>query len=199
MFPSVFNMSVGSSPEGSSPATILTKVAGAFIYVGIMMTLVTKIFSLIHVLPDQILRWVGGSQDFFGKGMEHEATGGAKQAVGSVSSAAAQGYATHRISGKEGDPGMEQIANARRQSLTNEYYATHPNGKLDEANKWVNDRMALIAPERQEDAKQTGGTSGQQSGSSAPPSGRNSDTAQTPSNDKPVQVQKSEHPKGNEP
>lgn len=106
VFPSVFNMSVGSSPEGTSAATILTKVAGAFIYVGIMMTLVSKIFSLIHILPDQILRWIGGSQDYFGRGMEQEAVGGAKQAVGSVSSAAQSGYQTHRMSGERSTAGQ---------------------------------------------------------------------------------------------
>lgn len=99
VFPAVFSMSVGSS-DAASVGGILTKVAGAFLYVGIMMTLVNKIFSLIHVLPDQILRWIGGSQDYFGRGMEQEALGGAKQAVGSVSGAAQSGYQTHRMAGE---------------------------------------------------------------------------------------------------
>ena len=43
--------------------------------------------------------------------MEHEATGGAKQAVGSVSSAAAQGFQTHKMSGEHST--ANQIEQAR--------------------------------------------------------------------------------------
>ena len=168
VFPAVFNMSVGSSGasgrEMETAGGILTKVAGAFIYVGVMMTLVTKIFSLIHVLPDQILRWIGGSQDFFGKGMEHEATGGAKQAVGSVSSAAAQGFQTHKMSGEHSTANQieqarvsEDIARAKHDGEKGESASV----TADRAEKYTQERHAeekTVADEEAKKAKETKGT-----------------------------------------
>lgn len=198
VFPSVFNMSVGSS-DTTSVGGVLTKVAGAFIYVGIMMTLVSKIFSLIHVLPDQILRWIGGSQDYFGRGMEQEATGGAKQAVASVSGAAQQGYATHRISGREGDAGEQQVAAIRREAITKEFIAANPGAKNHVVNNAVNERLKEFDPPQtaqREAPNQTGGTSGQQSGSSAQPSGQPSAPAPAQSKDAPDQEHRNEPTKG---
>lgn len=98
-FASVFQMSVDGS---STEMGLLTSLAGAFIYVGVMMTIVNKVFSLIHILPDQIIRWVGGSQDYFGKGMEQEATAGAKGGMSQMISTGQQAYSQSRIAGAQG-------------------------------------------------------------------------------------------------
>lgn len=109
-FASIFQMSVSGS---SSSMGLITALAGAFIYVGVMMTLVNKIFSLIHILPDQIIRWVGGSQDYFGKGMEQEATAGAKGGMGQMISSGQQAFNNRGLAngfsgGRPGAGGQQQ-------------------------------------------------------------------------------------------
>jgi hypothetical protein len=40
-----------------------------FIYLAVVVALINKCFSLIHKMPDQVLRWIGGQQNFGGYGV----------------------------------------------------------------------------------------------------------------------------------
>lgn len=57
-FYSVFRNSVQNS-TGISAFAVL--IMGIFLYISLMFTFVKKTFSIIHLLPDQLMRWMGGS------------------------------------------------------------------------------------------------------------------------------------------
>lgn len=48
-----------ANPSWWSLAQIIT---GCVIYTVLMVSVITRIFALIHVIPDRLLRWIGGSQ-----------------------------------------------------------------------------------------------------------------------------------------
>lgn len=51
--------------NGDSITGILTTIAFVFIYVGFCVTLVQRSFTLIHVIPNSVLRWIGAGGDRF--------------------------------------------------------------------------------------------------------------------------------------
>ncbi len=114
-FASVFQMSVGISGDASANpkgvSATLTMLAGAFIYVGVMTTLVNKVFSLIHMLPDQLIRWIGGQGNNFGSGMEQEALGGARAGIGQVGQAQS-GYQAAAYAKAQEQAERERLAKA---------------------------------------------------------------------------------------
>lgn len=57
----VFFASMGESMIG-----LVTMIAAVAIYFGVMNTILHKIFGLTHIVPDQILRWIGGGGDNLG-------------------------------------------------------------------------------------------------------------------------------------
>ena len=66
---------------------VLKAVAGCVIYAGVMVSLAHRVFALIHVIPDRMLRWIGGGGNELGQ--EATATEGmssakAVAAVGAV-------------------------------------------------------------------------------------------------------------------
>jgi hypothetical protein len=56
-------MTVVAGIQVSSTTGIVSFIAYVAIYVSIMMTVVHTAFSLIHWIPDNILRWIGGRGD----------------------------------------------------------------------------------------------------------------------------------------
>ena len=51
---------------------IVTMLFGSLIYAVITISLVKKCFELVHIVPDQIMRWVGGSSEAtLGSGGQH--------------------------------------------------------------------------------------------------------------------------------
>lgn len=93
MFFEAFNIAVGQSASGVG---ITNSVAGMFLYAAVMLGLVKKVFDLIHVIPDTVLRWMGapggqelGSSARAGADAERQALGaiagvaGGAQALGS--------------------------------------------------------------------------------------------------------------------
>lgn len=46
--------------RGPGMGGLTAMVAGCAIYAGVMITVVNRVFSLIHVVPDRLLRWIGG-------------------------------------------------------------------------------------------------------------------------------------------
>ncbi len=70
--------------EGAA-VSIFSILAVLGMYVGIMTAIVNKSFSLVYLLPNQIMRWMGGSAE-----SDHGAGDMAKEAKGSFDSGAGQ-------------------------------------------------------------------------------------------------------------
>jgi conjugal transfer/type IV secretion protein DotA/TraY len=64
------------SAMGASMTGLVTAIVMAGMYVGLMVWLIHKVFALCHVIPDQLLRWIGSSSgsnlgEYGGSAMEH--------------------------------------------------------------------------------------------------------------------------------
>lgn len=66
IFFSVF-FSGSSSGWGTGLVTILSVVFSMTVYTSAMVQLFRKTFSLMHVIPDQLMRWIGGGQEQMGQ------------------------------------------------------------------------------------------------------------------------------------
>ena len=99
---------------------IVTCVAFVFIYVSFCVALVNRAFTLIHVIPDSVLHWVGSQGSRFadhslGRELEGGAKGGfeyAKSVVGqggkaNLSNNIIQGAMTKGEKGEKGDQGQK--------------------------------------------------------------------------------------------
>lgn len=100
-FIGVFAMNVNPSPFG-----ITQMIAGSIIYVVIMVSMIHRVFTLIHIIPDRILRWIGGGGNELGEqasGMESFSAGkviGASAAmnqIGQVSQSMGKGLMDARM------------------------------------------------------------------------------------------------------
>lgn len=60
-----FDVFTSSNLEGEIGFFAL--IAGTSIYAGIMYMVITKGLTLMHVLPDQLMRWIGGGQEQLGQ------------------------------------------------------------------------------------------------------------------------------------
>lgn len=80
--------SVFFSGTGSGLVTILSVVFSITVYTSAMVQLFRKTFSLMHVIPDQLMRWIGGGQEQMGQYAGGLAEAGQKgvQAAGSAAS-----------------------------------------------------------------------------------------------------------------
>ena len=59
-------------------AGLTAMIAGVAIYAGVMTSVINQVFSLIHVVPDRLLRWIGGGGNELGgsaNAIEHGASG----------------------------------------------------------------------------------------------------------------------------
>ena len=63
VFFQVFSFSQG---DGKGLGFFIGVIAGTAIYVSIMFSFIKKTFSLMHVIPDELMRWIGGGGDQLG-------------------------------------------------------------------------------------------------------------------------------------
>ena len=77
----VFSFSQG---DGKGLGFFIGMIAGTAIYCAIMFSFVKKCFSMMHVIPDELLKWIGGGSDNLGHyaGKMGEGSLGSAQAVG---------------------------------------------------------------------------------------------------------------------
>lgn len=69
----------------SGTAAFFSLVAGSILYLVIMTTFIRKTFGIMHQLPDQLLKWIGGGDQALGQfAGEFNAAGEKAQAVGSM-------------------------------------------------------------------------------------------------------------------
>jgi conjugal transfer/type IV secretion protein DotA/TraY len=88
VFFQVFAVSQGSDLTGFS--AFFEILFGTVIYCIIMFTFISKMFSIIHIVPDQLMRWMGGGQDNLGGQMASAFESSGKQGFGVATGAAAQ-------------------------------------------------------------------------------------------------------------
>lgn len=150
-FASVFVMSSGSMGFG-----YLTRLlAGMIIYMILMIMMCQRIFSLIHVIPDRVLRWIGGgSGNEIGEHAAAAGEGWTKAAAGIGGAMAIQGAASkgvdalvgHRRHAAQQEVGNRQADEQAR--LADDDQAGDLHGSLDEkvakadASKDPGDRIA---------------------------------------------------------
>ena len=63
VFFQVFSFSQG---DGKGLGFFIGVVAGCAIYVAIMFSFIKKTFGLMHVIPDELMKWIGGGGDQLG-------------------------------------------------------------------------------------------------------------------------------------
>lgn len=77
------------SSMGESVVGVVTLVIGVGIYFGTLTYMLHKLFGLCHVVPDQLLRWIGGGHEQLGSwggGTAESAKGNVGAVVGNISS-----------------------------------------------------------------------------------------------------------------
>lgn len=77
------------SSMGESVVGVVTLVIGVGIYFGTLTYMLHKLFGLCHVVPDQLLRWIGGGHEQLGSwggGSAEAAKGNVGAVVGNISS-----------------------------------------------------------------------------------------------------------------
>ena len=75
----------GSAPAGMTG--LLKILAGSIIYAVLLIMIINRVFSLIHQIPDGILRWIGGGDNVIGREAS-EANSGAGRAIAASTAAA---------------------------------------------------------------------------------------------------------------
>ena len=81
-FLAAFGIAVNPGPLGLTQA-----IAGCVLYAVVMVSVINRVFTLIHVVPDKILRWIGGGGNELGTeatSMEQFTTGQTVAAVGAT-------------------------------------------------------------------------------------------------------------------
>ena len=100
-----FSLLVEGPPGSDEPITGMAVVAGGvlLVYVYVLMSVIEQSFSLIYVIPERILRWIGGPQDQTGIGqLAEKAKGETQQAAGQVQAASVSGPQVAAVDGKVG-------------------------------------------------------------------------------------------------
>ena len=91
------SFAIGVNP---GPFALTQLIAGCIIYVVVMVSVIHRVFTLVHVIPDRILRWIGGGGNELGEqaqGMESfsaaktVAASAAMNQIGEVSRSVGQG------------------------------------------------------------------------------------------------------------
>lgn len=115
-FLAVFNMSV--LQDNASWGGLTITVAGYLLYAGLMVMIINKVFSLSHVIPDQVLRWIGGHTEQLGQHAQ-EAGGAGKAAL----AGAAGGFAVTSQMGQKGAGIAKDLAENRANKKNEEQQA----------------------------------------------------------------------------
>jgi len=75
--------------QGPGSGGVTGAVAGCGIYAGVMITVINRVFGLIHVIPDRMLRWIGGGGNELGQEAEAVNQGSAGKMIAATSGAKA--------------------------------------------------------------------------------------------------------------
>jgi len=103
----------GVASNFDDPNSILLQIAMFCVYTAVTVAIVHKLFALIHIVPDRIMRWIGGGVDSLGgNAAEHigrQSHAGATAAVGAATGSmplmARHGGGSGRAKGNSDKPG----------------------------------------------------------------------------------------------
>lgn len=91
-------------------AWVIAPIAILAIYTLIVVQLLNQAFGLIHVLPDEVLRWVGGGGKQFGEARGEEAVrGGFKEDMGAMGRGMVESTGQAKKTAKERAEGAESV------------------------------------------------------------------------------------------
>lgn len=109
------SIAIPNDPNGYVDFDAVALIAIIGVYVGLMLTVVKKACSLIHVIPDEILKWIGGHASPLGQS--------AQEAVGNVEKhhAAVVGGVVQQASGiaQQGSQAANTAADTKRSNASN--------------------------------------------------------------------------------
>jgi conjugal transfer/type IV secretion protein DotA/TraY len=100
-----FEVFANNTGTMSGFTAMLALTMGTFLYFTVMFTFIRKCFGIMHMLPDQLMKWIGGSGGGLGEfanefnGAAEKATGSAAALAGGVASGTAK-QAFNKMDGK---------------------------------------------------------------------------------------------------
>ncbi|WP_225766738.1 DotA/TraY family protein [Stenotrophomonas sp. Marseille-Q4652] len=118
-FAHVFRLNV--MQDNPSWGGFINILMGLAIYSTLMVTVMTKIFSLIHVIPDNVLRWIGGGVDnMLGQNAQPLAGAVEGQSTNLLGAGVAAGAVTNQLGNKVAAAAREHAGRQRREEENNE-------------------------------------------------------------------------------
>lgn len=178
---SVFSMAHGT-PSATTPLLYAISLS---IFAMVMMSIINKVFALIHVIPDEIFKWMGGPSGNLGSyagdlsGKSSQVAGAVGGAVGSLAGGAIQSAQqakqlnAQRKSANEEERGRKENAQARtkeayKESKESDAAASEKYGGLPEGSGLMNADKAAIQEESKDfDSAYANLASGKSEGSRA--------------------------------
>jgi uncharacterized membrane protein YgcG len=131
-FAAVFRMSV--MQDNASWGGLINVIMGLAIYSTLMVTVMTKVFALIHTIPDSVLRWIGGSADnVLGSNAQPLAGAVEGQSTALLGAGVAAGAVTQKLGGQMAQMTKENAANKHRQEENAERQQQVDFSNLDKA------------------------------------------------------------------
>ena len=130
-----------SLTKGTGMAWLLATIGSIFVFAAILMAAIHALFSLIHVIPDRVVRWIGGGHESHGSAAGDEHARQAKTVVGGLASTtqniAANGpkrdpRKDQKRDGKDGKGGQTEGGSgiwAARAKTSGHNASTHPGRK----------------------------------------------------------------------
>lgn len=104
---STFGGAFSMATQGTSGWLGLYKaVGGCVIYAGVLVAMANRVFSLIHVIPDRLLRWIGGGGNELGSEAQGAERDSAAKAVAAGTAVREAGSASREMVGQAANRGM---------------------------------------------------------------------------------------------
>lgn len=86
--------------QGPGAGGVTATVAGCAIYAGVMISVINRVFGLIHVIPDRLLRWIGGGGGELGQEAEAINQGSAGKMIAATQGAQQLSKASSDMTGQ---------------------------------------------------------------------------------------------------
>jgi hypothetical protein len=115
-----FQVFAFSQGDGNGIGWFFGMIAGAAIYIAIMFSFVKKCFSLMHVIPDELMKWIGGGSDQLGHYAGKMGEGGSVAQVAAFTAGRGLSQGMQNANRQIGDIGKRGIAEkeAKNSKLT---------------------------------------------------------------------------------
>ncbi|MDP1521664.1 MAG: DotA/TraY family protein [Methylotenera sp.] len=124
----------------------ISLIAGTVIYAVIMFAFVNKTHAIMHIIPDELLKWIGGGGDALGS-YAKEMTSGAERGAGSAAaSAGVGGFVGAGIGKKFGE------ATGKLKESAHDYTKMKNQEKLEENNKNLDENFGGETSEKKANA-----------------------------------------------